>query len=105
MRSPVQSELLPEEELPCWISTSLDFYFSGVGATGNGHTLLYQRLASADLIGVCEIAHKRADVAAARLRTLPYYDASTLLAKHKPDILSVATAGFKNACDHYLPTI
>ena len=77
----------------------------GMGAIGNRHARLYQQIAGANLIGVCDIVHERADAAAARLRIRPYYDAPTMLAELKPDIVSVATAGFENGSDHFLPTI
>ncbi len=77
----------------------------GMGAIGNRHARLYQQIAGANLIGVCDIVHERADAAAASLRIRPYYDAPTMLAELKPDIVSVATAGFENGSDHYLPTI
>ena len=83
----------------------LDVCVIGMGAIGNRHARLYQQIAGANLVGVCDIVHERADAAAARLRIRPYYDAPTMLAELKPDIVSVATAGFENGSDHFLPTI
>ena len=83
----------------------LDVCVIGMGAIGNRHARLYQQIAGANLVGVCDIVHERADAAAARLRIRPYYDAPPMLAELKPDIVSVATAGFENGSDHFLPTI
>ena len=77
----------------------------GMGPIGNRHADMYQNDALAQLVGVCDILHDRADEAAARLGVPAFYDAPTMLAALHPDVVSITTAGVENGGDHYLPTM
>ncbi|MDH7570577.1 MAG: Gfo/Idh/MocA family oxidoreductase, partial [Armatimonadota bacterium] len=77
----------------------------GLGPIGNRHADLYQENPLAELVGVCDILHDRADAAAARLGVPAFYDVETMLKAVHPDICSVATGGEEYGSDHYLPTM
>ena len=77
----------------------------GLGPIGNRHADLHRENPLADLVGVCDIIHERADAAAARLGVPAFYSVDEMLAALKPDICSVATGGEEYGSDHYLPTI
>lgn len=77
----------------------------GMGAIGNRHARMYKQIEGAELVGVCDIVKEKADAAAARLGVRAFYDAPTMLATLKPNIVSVTTAGVENGSDHYLPTM
>lgn len=77
----------------------------GLGPIGNRHADLHRENPLADLVGVCDIIHERADAAAARLGVPAFYSVDEMLAALKPDICSVATGGEEYGSDHYLPTV
>jgi predicted dehydrogenase len=77
----------------------------GMGPIGNRHADMYKGDPLAELVGVCDIIPERADAASTRLGVKGYYDAPTMLAELKPDIVSVCTAGVENGGDHYLPVM
>src|SRR5690554_2812933 len=77
----------------------------GMGPIGNRHATLYQADPLAELVGVCDINHERADTAAARLGVPAFYDAQKMLDDLKPDVVSVTTGGEEYGSDHYQPTI
>ena len=77
----------------------------GMGPIGNRHCDMYKGDALADLVGVCDIRHERADAAAARLGVPRFYDAQKMLDALKPDIVSVTTGGYEYSSDHYEPTM
>lgn len=77
----------------------------GMGHIGNLHARLYRECAGAELVGVCDILKDRAEAAAAEHGVPAFLDAAEMLAKLKPDIVSVATAGAENGSDHYAPTM
>ena len=77
----------------------------GLGPIGNRHAKLYAEDALAELVGVCDILHDRADAAAARFGVPAFYDVETLLRALQPDVCSVATGGYEYGSDHYLPTM
>ncbi|MDQ0290761.1 Gfo/Idh/MocA family protein [Oligosphaera ethanolica] len=77
----------------------------GCGPIGNRHADLYQADPLAELVAVCDIRKDRCDTAAQRLGVPGFYDAPTMLATIKPDLVSVATGGIEYGSDHYLPTI
>jgi predicted dehydrogenase len=77
----------------------------GMGPIGNRHSRMYKQIPGAELVGVCDIVHERADANARQLGVTAYYDAPAMLAKVRPDIVSVTTAGIENGSDHYLPTM
>lgn len=77
----------------------------GMGPIGNRHCDMYRLSPLAQLVGVCDIIHERADAASARLGVPAFYDAPSMLAALKPDLVSVTTAGVENGGDHYQPTM
>ncbi len=77
----------------------------GLGPIGNRHSNIYAGDELADLVGVCDIIGERADATAARLGVPAFYDAEVMLSELAPDVVSVATAGYENSSDHYLPTL
>jgi predicted dehydrogenase len=77
----------------------------GMGPIGNRHADMYQTNSSAELVGICDIIPARADTASKRLGVPGFYDTPEMLARLKPDLVSVCTAGVENGGDHYLPTM
>ena len=77
----------------------------GMGPIGNRHASLYAQDKLAELVGVCDIIRERADAAAERQGVPAFYDAEVMLSDLAPDVVSVATGGFENSSDHYLPTM
>ena len=77
----------------------------GLGPIGNRHVKLYAQDELADLVGVCDIVHERADAAADRFGVPAFYDLEVMLSDLAPDVVSVATGGYENSSDHYLPTM
>ena len=77
----------------------------GLGPIGNRHARIYRDDPLAELVGLCDIVQERADQAAARLGVPAFYDAEEMLAKLRPDLVSVATGGHEYGSDHYLPTM
>lgn len=77
----------------------------GLGNIGNLHTRIYLEDELVEVVGVCDINHERADAASKRYGVKAYYDAPTMLAECKPDLVSVATGGYEYSSDHFLPTI
>lgn len=84
---------------------SLKVCVIGLGPIGNRHADMYKCTPLAQLVGVCDIIHERADKASARLGVPGYYSAPEMLAALKPDIVSICTAGIENGGDHYLPAM
>jgi predicted dehydrogenase len=77
----------------------------GMGPIGNRHADMYRLTPLAELVGVCDIIPERADRAGARLGVPAFYSAPEMLARLKPDLVSVTTAGVENGGDHYLPVM
>ena len=77
----------------------------GMGAIVNLHARLYKQEPNAQLVGVCDRLHDRADRAAATLGVPVFYDVEEMLSALAPDIVSVATGGYEYGSDHYLPTM
>jgi predicted dehydrogenase len=77
----------------------------GLGPIGNRHAKLYAQDELAELVGVCDIIHERADKTAAMRGVPAFYDVDTMLRDLAPDVVSVATGGYENSSDHYLPTM
>lgn len=77
----------------------------GLGPIGNRHANMYTGDPLAELVGVCDRIPERADAAAQRLGVPAFYDVESLLKALSPDVVSVATAGYENASDHYEPTM
>ena len=77
----------------------------GLGPIGNRHADMYQADPLAELVGVCDIRHDRADLAAARVEVPAFYDVTTMLDALQPDVCSVATGGYEYGSEHHLPTI
>jgi len=77
----------------------------GMGPIGNRHADLYKQDSLAELVGVCDRNHERADAAAKRLGVPAFYNAETMLKAVSPDVCSVTTSGYENGSDHYEPTM
>lgn len=77
----------------------------GLGPIGNRHADMYRDDPLAELIGVCDRDHARADAAAQRLGVPAFYDFQTMLKTLSPDVCSVTTSGYENGSDHYEPTM
>lgn len=77
----------------------------GMGPIGNRHADLYKQNSLAELVGVCDRIHERADAAAKRLGVPAFYDVDTMLKVLSPDVCSVTTSGYENGSDHYEPTM
>ncbi len=77
----------------------------GMGPIGNRHADVYAADPLAELVGVCDILHDRADAAAARLGVPAYYDALEMLEALGPELCNVATSGEEYGGDHHGPTM
>jgi predicted dehydrogenase len=77
----------------------------GLGPIGNRHADMYQADPLAQLAAVCDIDPHRAEAASRRLGVPAYTDAQTMLDAVRPDVCSIATAGYENGSDHYQPTM
>ena len=77
----------------------------GMGPIGNRHARIYKENPLAELVGVCDIRHDRADAAAGALGVPGWHDARKMLDALKPDLVSVATGGYEYGSDHYEPTL
>jgi len=77
----------------------------GMGPIGNRHADIFRDDSLAELVGVCDIIHERADAAGARLGVPGFYDAAVMLDKLRPDLASVATGGHEYGSDHHQPTM
>jgi len=77
----------------------------GLGPIGNRHADMYQADPLAQLVGVCDLLKDRADAASRRLGVPAFYDAQAMLDALRPDVCSIATAGYANGGDHYQPTL
>ncbi len=77
----------------------------GLGPIGNRHAGLLDEDELAELVGVCDIRHDRADAAAERLGVPAFHDAEQMLARLKPDICHICTGGEEYGSDHCAPTL
>jgi len=77
----------------------------GLGPIGNRHCDMYRADALADLVGVCDIRHERADTASQRLDVPAFYDVTEMLETLRPDVCSIATGGYEYGSEHFLPTM
>jgi predicted dehydrogenase len=77
----------------------------GLGPIGNRHAKLYTEDPLAELVGVCDWDHPRADAAAAAYGAPAFYDVQQMLETVRPDVVSVATGGHEYGSEHYLPTM
>jgi predicted dehydrogenase len=77
----------------------------GLGPIGNRHSQLVLESPLAELVGVCDILHERADAAAAAYGVKAFYDVPAMLRSVKPDICIVATGGAEYGSDHCAPTV
>jgi predicted dehydrogenase len=77
----------------------------GLGPIGNRHANIYHEDPLAELVGVCDLIHERADATAARLGVPAFYDVLTMLRALQPDVCSVATGGYEYGSEHYEPTM
>jgi predicted dehydrogenase len=76
-----------------------------MGPIGNRHAGIYKDSPLAELVGVCDILHDRADAAAGALGVPGFHDARKMLGSLKPDLVSVTTGGYEYGSDHYEPTL
>jgi len=77
----------------------------GLGPIGNRHSGLLKADPLAELVGVCDIIHERADAAAVKFGVPAFYDVEQMLRSLAPDMCIVATGGEEYGSDHYLPTM
>lgn len=77
----------------------------GMGPIGNRHADMYQQDELAELVGVCDRDHARADAAAGRLGVKAFYSAEAMLKALSPDVVSITTSGYENGSDHHEPTM
>jgi len=77
----------------------------GMGPIGNRHADMIRECELAELAGVCDLRHDRADAGAARLGVPAFYDAQQMLDRLHPDVCNVATGGYEYGSDHYAPTM
>ena len=77
----------------------------GLGPIGNRHARLYKQDPLAELVGVCDILHDRADAAAEAYGVPAFYSVPEMLRALSPDVCSVATGGHEYGSDHYEPTM
>ena len=77
----------------------------GMGPIGNRHARLLKADELAELVGVCDILHDRADAAAATLGVPGFRDAQQMLDALGPDVCHVTTGGYEYGSDHFTPTM
>ena len=77
----------------------------GMGPIGNRHADIHAEDSLAELVGVCDVQHDRADAAGARLDVPAFYDARAMLDALHPDLCSVTTGGYEYGSDHAVPTL
>lgn len=77
----------------------------GMGHIGNLHARIYGERKDCELVAVCDRLPDRAQTGGVRHGVHWYLDAAEMLAKEKPDLVSVATGGYEYSSDHYQPTI
>ena len=77
----------------------------GLGHIGNLHCRCYSKIKRVKLAAVCDVIPERAQKAGEAFGVPWYLDAQEMLAKHRPELVSVATGGYEYSSDHYEPTI
>ena len=77
----------------------------GMGPIGNRHARLLKEDELAELVGVCDILHDRADAASSRLGVPAFHDAAEMLDALGPDLCHVTTGGYEYGSDHHKPTM
>ena len=77
----------------------------GMRGIGSNHAEVYHRSDKASLVAVCDLVRERADETASNYGVRAYYDLDEMFANEALDAVSVATGGFENGSDHYLPTM
>ncbi len=78
----------------------------GLRGIGTRHTECHKADDLAELVGVCDIVKKRADVAAKKFGAPAYYSLEAMLDAHPDiDIVDVSTGGLENGSWHYEPTM
>ncbi len=77
----------------------------GLGPIGNRHAMIYNEMAQAELVAVCDIIKERADAASERHGVQCFYSVKEMLANVELDMVSVATGGQEYGSDHYQPTM
>jgi predicted dehydrogenase len=78
----------------------------GLGNIGNIHARIYDQHPECRLVAVCDILADRANQAADKYDTQPFYSVREMLASGLSfDAVSVCSAGVENGGDHYQPTM
>ena len=77
----------------------------GLGPIGNRHASIYNEMAAAELVAVCDIDRERADAAARTHGAPAFYSAAEMLDAVELDMVSVATGGEEYGSDHHQPTV
>jgi predicted dehydrogenase len=76
-----------------------------MGPIGNRHARVFADDPLAKLVGVCDIRKDRAEAGAAAFGVPCFLNAGDMLAKVKPDVVSIATGGHEYGGDHFEPTM
>jgi predicted dehydrogenase len=77
----------------------------GLGPIGMLHARIYAGCDGADLVGVCDVLPDRAAAGGAAFGVASFTDVPAMLDAVAPALVSIATAGFEYAGDHYEPTM
>ncbi|MEE2659436.1 MAG: Gfo/Idh/MocA family oxidoreductase [Candidatus Latescibacterota bacterium] len=77
----------------------------GMRGIGNNHAEVYSKSDKAELKAVCDLDKKRADEAARRWGARAYYSIADMFDMEDLDAVSVATGGFENGGDHFVPVM
>jgi predicted dehydrogenase len=73
----------------------------GQGPIGTLHARLYQTHPLAELVGISDMIPERLQAGVSRFHVPGFIDMEEMLAKLKPDVVSVATGGYEYSSDHY----
>ena len=77
----------------------------GTRIIGENHAAVYKNNPASELAGICDMVEERADETAAKFETKAYYSLSDMIENEELDAVSVATGGFENGSDHYVPVM
>ncbi len=77
----------------------------GLGPIGNKHAGIYQEMAGAELVAVCDLLPERAAAASRRFGVPAFHSVREMVAAVELDMVSVATGGEEYGSDHFAPTM
>lgn len=84
---------------------SLKVGIVGLNGIGNKHAQCHKDDELSDLVAVCDVVKKRADVAAGKYGVKAYYNLNDMLLSEEIDIVDVCTGGLENGSWHYEPAM